>query len=116
MNKSPQYTLQGEPEQCKSEVWEMYLPKGITWTSISEIIVAILENLSEETKSDRAPSCSPNWLQIGLMYGQYPTSNTIQSWHSKNWQSYFVSLSLLLTFDKLEHIGLFVFFVYDFVW
>ena len=79
MNKSPQYVLQGEPEQCKSEVWEMYLPKGITWTSISEIIVAILENLSEETKSDRAPSRSPNWLQIGLMYGQYPTSNTIQS-------------------------------------
>ena len=79
MNKSPQYTLQGEPEQCKSEVWEMYLPKGITWTSIPEIIVAILENLSEETKSDRAPSRSPNWLQIGLMYGQYPTSNTIQS-------------------------------------
>lgn len=52
MNKSPQYTLQGEPEQCKSEVWEMYLPKGITWTSISEITVAMLENLSEETKSE----------------------------------------------------------------
>ena len=27
MNKSPQYNQQGEQEQCKSEVEEIYLPK-----------------------------------------------------------------------------------------
>ena len=58
--KSPQYNQQAEPEQCKSEVKEMYLPEGRTWISISEKIRVMLENLSEEIKSHRTPPLSPN--------------------------------------------------------
>ena len=49
MHKSPQYNQQAEPEpeQCKSEVEEMHLPKPRNWPSISKNTGA--KNPSEET-------------------------------------------------------------------
>ena len=49
MNKSPQYNQQAEPEQCKSDVGEMFLTKFGNWPSLSENVDAMLENPSEET-------------------------------------------------------------------
>ena len=37
-NKSPQYNQQEEPEQCKSEVEDIYLQKPGKWTFLSENI------------------------------------------------------------------------------
>ena len=52
MSDSLQYNQQEEPEQCKSEVEEMYLPKSGNWPSIPENTDAMLENASEETVSE----------------------------------------------------------------
>ena len=49
MNKIPSYNWQAEPQQCKSEVEEMYLPKPGHWLSIPENNGVILINSFEET-------------------------------------------------------------------
>ena len=42
MDKSLHYNQQEEPEQCKSEVEEVYVPKPEKWLSVFENTVIIL--------------------------------------------------------------------------